>query len=178
MVDHIGEQFGNYRLIRLLGQGGFAEVYLGEHIHLSTQAAIKLLHKRLAPEDVEQFRDEARLLAHFDHPHIVKVLDFGIQNNIPFLIMTYAPNGTLRQKHPKGIAVPFMTVITYINQIAPALQYAHFRKHVHRDIKPQNILIGHDQRLLLSDFGISIAAHDLWVPTFLPPKIPAKDARR
>jgi len=160
MAGHIGEQFGNYRLIQLLGQGGFAEVYLGEHIHLNTQAAIKLLHRRLADKDVEQFRDEARLLAHLDHPHIVKVLDFGIQNNIPFLVMTYAPNGTLRQNHPQGISIPLITVVTYINQIVSALQYAHFRKHVHRDMKPQNILVGPDRRLLLSDFGISIAAHD------------------
>src|SRR5216683_1536762 len=110
MAEHIGRQLGNYQLSRLLGEGGFAEVYLGEHIHLGTQAAIKILHTRLASEDVEQFRTEARTIARLIHPNIVRVLDFGVESKIPFLVMDYAPNGTLRQKHPKGTQVPLATV--------------------------------------------------------------------
>lgn len=159
MIDRVGQELGNYRLVRLLGRGGFAEVYLGEHIHLSTQAAIKVLYMYLTSEDVEQFRNEARIIAHLEHPHIVRVFDFGIEGNTPFFVMSYAPGGTLRQKPPKGTHVPLPTVISYIKQIAPALQYAHFRKRVHRDIKPENILIGSNHNLILSDFGISIAAH-------------------
>ncbi len=125
MADLTGQQLGNYRLIRLLGQGGFAEVYLGEHIHLNTQAAVKVLYTHLASEDLEKFRNEARTIARLEHPHIVRILDFGIEENVPFLIMSYGPNGTLRQRHPKGTQVPLDTVVGYVKQLAEALQYAH-----------------------------------------------------
>lgn len=96
MTDRVGQQLGNYRLVRLLGHGGFADVYLGEHIHLSTLAAIKVLDTRLAGDEITQFRDEARIIARLEHPHIVRVLDFGVEDHMPFLVMSYAPNGTLR----------------------------------------------------------------------------------
>src|SRR5436305_9176346 len=75
MADHMGQQLGNYRLIRLLGEGNFSEVYLGEHIHLNTQAAIKVLHGQLASNYREGFLSEARTIAHLRHPHIIQVLD-------------------------------------------------------------------------------------------------------
>ena len=78
MVDRAGQQLGHYHIIRLIGQGGFAEVYLGEHVYLKTQAAIKVLQVRLANEDIEGFLNEARTIAGLKHPHIVRVLDFGI----------------------------------------------------------------------------------------------------
>src|SRR6266478_990287 len=96
MADRVGQQLGNYRLVRLLGQGGFADVYLGEHIHLETQAAIKVLHTQLAGDEIEQFRLEAKRVAHLEHPHIVRVLEFGVEGTTPFLVMSYAPGGTLR----------------------------------------------------------------------------------
>src|SRR2546421_6752663 len=91
MVDYIGQRLGNYQLTRLLGEGGFAEVYLGEHVHLGTQAAIKVLHTQLTSDDVEKFRTEARTIAHLSHPHIVRVREFGIESKTPFLVMDYAP---------------------------------------------------------------------------------------
>src|SRR2546421_3369347 len=103
MADRIGQQLGNYRLVRLLGRGSYAQVYLGEHLHLGTQAAIKVLHLTLESDDVEHFRTEARTIARLMHPHIVRVLDFGLEGLTPFLVMDYAPDGTLRQRHPKGI---------------------------------------------------------------------------
>jgi serine/threonine protein kinase len=158
MVDRVGQQLGNYRLVRLLGQGGFAEVYLGEHIYLDTQAAIKVLQTQLAREDMEQFRLEARTIARLEHPHIVRVLDFGVEGSTPFLVMSYAPNGTLRTRHPKGTRVPLTTVVSYVQQIAPALQYAHEHRLIHRDIKPENLLVGRANEVLLSDFGIALVA--------------------
>jgi serine/threonine protein kinase len=89
MVDRVGQQLGNYRLVRLLGQGGFADVYLGKHVYLETQAAIKVLQTQLAREDMEQFRLEARTIARLEHPHIVRVLDFGVEERTPFLVMSY-----------------------------------------------------------------------------------------
>ena len=68
MQNRIGQQIGSYRILRLLGEGGFAEVYLGEHLHLGTEAAIKILHAQLASDDMEQFRSEARIISHLEHP--------------------------------------------------------------------------------------------------------------
>lgn len=151
-----GQQFGNYRLIRLLGQGGFADVYLAEHIHLGTQAAVKLLTIQLAGDNAEHFREEARTVAHLVHPHIVRVLDFGVEGNTPYLAMDYAPNGTLRLRHPKGTRLPLSTITSYVKQVTEALQYIHERKLIHRDIKPENMLLDENQQVLLSDFGIAL----------------------
>ena len=118
MVDRVGQQLGNYQIIQLLGQGNFSEVYLGQHIHLHTQAAIKVLHEHLAHHDTAAFLNEARAIAHLRHPHIVQVLDFGIEDTTPFLVMDYAPNGTVRMRHPKGIPLALPTVVDYVKQIA------------------------------------------------------------
>src|SRR5438477_6420226 len=158
MADRVGQQLGNYRLLRLIGQGGFAEVYLGEHIYLDTPAAIKVLHTRLAGDEVEHFQTEARTVARLVHPHIVRVLDYGVEGTTPFLVMDYASNGSLRQRHPRDLALPLATVVQYVTQIAEALQYAHNGKLVHCDIKPENMLIGQKQELLLGDFGIALVA--------------------
>ncbi|MFL5586025.1 MAG: WD40 repeat domain-containing serine/threonine protein kinase [Ktedonobacteraceae bacterium] len=151
-----GQQLGNYRLTRLLGQGGFADVYLGEHIYLKTQAAIKILQIRLAGDDMESFLNEARTIASLKHPHIVRVLDFGVEGATPFLVMDYAPLGTLRQRYPKGTRLPLATIVSYVKQVASALQYAHERKLIHRDIKPENMLLESVNEILLSDFGIAL----------------------
>lgn len=125
----VGQQLGNYRLLRQLGKGGFAEVYLGEHQYLQRFVAVKVLLVSLAGDDKEsdRFLKEAQTMASLKHPHIVSCLDFGIQQNIPYLVMDYAPGGTLRDWHPKGDQVPLSTVVSYVEQVADALQYAHQR---------------------------------------------------
>ena len=156
MTDLTGQQFGNYRLIRLLGSGGFASVYLGQHVRIaSQQAAIKVLH--LFGVDAQAFQQEAETTASLDHPNIVRLLDFDLhQGTMPFLVMYYASNGSLRTRHPKGTRLPLSTVIQYANELASALQYAHDSNIIHRDIKPENILIGRRNELLLGDFGIAV----------------------
>src|SRR5437660_4918401 len=158
MTHHIGQQLGNYRLTRLLGKGGFAQVYLGEHLHLGTQAAIKVLQTQLTNNDVEAFRTEARTIAHLTHPNIVRVLEFGVEGKTPYLVMDYAPQGTLRQRHPKGTSVPLATVVSYVKQVTDALQCAHNEKLIHRDVKPENMLLGRRNEVLLGDFGIALVA--------------------
>jgi serine/threonine protein kinase len=159
MADLIGQTFGNYRLTALLGSGGFAEVYLGEHTRLGMQAAVKILHAHLTGDEAARFQEEARTIAELIHPHIIRVLDFDVQENTPFLVLDYAPNGSLRQRHKKGEQVPLGLVASYVTQVAEALQYAHDRKRIHRDVKPENMLVGRQGEILLSDFGISSVAH-------------------
>jgi eukaryotic-like serine/threonine-protein kinase len=156
MPDRIGQQLANYRLIRPLGQGGFADVYLGEHVYLNTPAAIKVLQMRLTDDDKRNFLEEARTIAHLKHPSIVRILEYDVVDSIPFLVMEYAPNGTLRQCHPKGTVLPPAAIVPYVRQVAAALQYAHDQKLIHRDVKPENMLLGYNNAVLLSDFGLAV----------------------
>jgi eukaryotic-like serine/threonine-protein kinase len=165
MPNLVGRRLGNYRLTRSLGRGGFAEVYLGEHVFLKTQAAIKVLNIQLARDDLESFVTEARNIASLVHPHIIRVLEFGVEgdefeveNRIPYLVMDYAPNGTLRQRHPKGTRLPLTTILPYVKNIVEALHYAHLKRLVHRDVKPENMLLNANNEALLSDFGIALVS--------------------
>src|SRR5215471_16496557 len=115
MPNRVGQHLGNYRLLRLLGRGGFAEVYLGEHLYLKRRAALKVLHTSLADEEVGQFLSEAQTLARLEHPHIVRVLDFAVeQDGTPFLVMDYAPRGTLLQRHSRGSYLSLQTTVAYV----------------------------------------------------------------
>jgi serine/threonine protein kinase len=152
----LGQQIGEYRLVRKLGGGGFGTVYLAEHVHTRALAAIKVLDVRLArPEDFKDFLNEVRTVR-LRHPHIVPLLDFGIsREDLPFLVMEYAPAGTLRDRHPRGNRLPLSAIVFYVDQLASALQYAHDQRVIHRDVKPENILVRADGTLLVSDFGIA-----------------------
>jgi serine/threonine protein kinase len=157
ITNLIGRQLGSYRLTKLLGEGGFASVYLGQHVQIAAQqAAIKVLH--LTQVNTQQFRQEAETIAALKHPHIVRLLDFDIEQKtgISFLVLDYAPNGSLRTRHADGEKLSLETVMQYVTQIADALQYAHDKNIIHRDIKPDNVLIDQHGTLLLSDFGIAV----------------------
>ena len=158
MADRVGQQLDDYRLIRLLGAGTFGEVYLGEHIYHQRQVAVKVLKIQLTPDTLKEFLNEARTFR-LKHPHIVPLSDFGIADDTPLLVMDYAAGGTLRQRHPQGTILPLESILAYVKQVAAALQYAHEARLIHRDVKPQNILLGRNQEVLLSDFGIAVIAH-------------------
>lgn len=160
MADRTGQQLGNYQLIRLLGKGSFADVYLGQHRFLSQrQVAIKILAVRLDTHDGIDFQREANQLATLKHPHIISLLDFSIEGMVPYLVIDYCPGGTLRERHPRGTRLPLAQVISYVEQMAQALDYAHAQRIIHRDVKPENMLIGQAGELLLSDFGVATIAH-------------------
>ncbi|MGI9061515.1 MAG: protein kinase domain-containing protein [Ktedonobacteraceae bacterium] len=166
MADRVGQQFGNYKLIRYLGDGAFADVYEGEHVYLKKPVAIKVLRMQLSNSDGESYLIEARIVASLEHPHIVQVLDCGVyldygvyKEHVPYLVMNYASHGTLRQRHPDQTILSPTDVLSYVKQIASALQYAHDKKLIHRDVKPANILLGPKDELWLSDFGLAIIAH-------------------
>src|SRR6266536_4675330 len=156
MSDRVGQRLGSYRLNRLLGTGAFADVYQGEHIYLNSRVAIKVLHTEVDTYATEDFLTEARHLSHLMHPHIIRVFDFGIENQTPYLVMDYAPHGNLREHHPLGTTVPLLTVVSYTSAIASALQFAHDQHLLHRDLNPENLLLGPKHEVLLSDFGLAL----------------------
>jgi serine/threonine protein kinase len=157
MINQVGQHIDDYRLIRLIGTGSFSEVYLGEHIVDRTLVAVKMLS--VNQENWKEFVKEVGTTFRLKHPHIVNLLAFGMSpNEIPYLVMDYAPNGTLRQRHPKSTCLPLDTIVSYLSPLAQALQYAHDRRVIHRDVKPENVLIGQNGEILLSDFGIAVTA--------------------
>ncbi|HEY4386927.1 MAG TPA: serine/threonine-protein kinase, partial [Ktedonobacteraceae bacterium] len=160
MVDSREQRLGNYVLTRLLGHGGFADVYYGEHIYLKTSAAVKMLHIHMTDDEQEKFLAEARIAARLENPHIISVLEFGIEKDIPFLVMDYAAHGTLRQRYPKTTCLTPAQIAPYVKQVASALQYTHNQHLVHRDIKPENMLLSSNNTVLLSDFGIALAVQN------------------
>src|SRR2546421_12920507 len=159
MADRTGQQLGNYRLVSLLGTGGYAEVYLGQHLRFNQQAAIKVLHAHLSDQEAEHFQQEAETIARLAHPSIVRVFDFDVQEGVLFLVMDYAPNGSLRRRFPRDSLVPLPQIISSVKQVADALQYAHEQKFIHRDVKPENMLLGRREEVLLRDFGLAALAH-------------------
>src|SRR5438128_133396 len=138
MANRVGEQIGQFRLLRLLGKGGFSEVYLVEQVQNKEQYALKIFDAKMDDAQEKSYMTEVRELARLSHPNIVQIVDFGS----PYLVMTLAPNGTLRERHPKGWQVPLQRIVGYVNQMADALDYAHEQNIIHRDIKPENMLVG------------------------------------
>ena len=106
MADRVGQQPGASRLVRLLGQSDWACVYLGEHLSLRTQAAIKVFSLHLSGDDVGRFRAEVWTLVRLAHPSLCRVLDGGVQGELSFLVMAYAPDGSVRNLHPRGTVLP------------------------------------------------------------------------
>jgi serine/threonine protein kinase len=157
MPELEGRRIGNYQLHRLLGKGSFAHVYLGEHLYLRSSAAIKILYGLRNEKDEQLFLSEAQTIAQLAHPNIVRVREFAIERSTPFLAMDYAPGGTLRHRYPTGSCLSLEKTVTYVKHIAAALQYAHNRGIIHRDVKPENVLQG-PEHAMLSDFGISVQA--------------------
>jgi serine/threonine protein kinase len=154
-IGRVGQQIGNYCLVQLLGQGAFADVYLGEHTLTKVQMAIKLIRVR-PTRPLKYFLREAKMVTRLRHPHIVRVFEGNVEDGIPYLVMDYLPGGTLRERHPRGTQLPPKQVALYIEQVADALSYVHQQKLIHRDVKPENFLVDADEQILLSDFGLAL----------------------
>jgi serine/threonine protein kinase len=156
---HIGQQIGNYRLVEQLDCGSFGCVYRAEHLILKTRSvAIKILHAHLATQQKrESFFQEAELLEMLKHPHILPILDVGIQDGFPYLVTEYCLEGSLHQrlKRQRPHLLPVQEAIAILNQVGQALQYVHEQHVVHRDLKPENILFNAKGEALLADFGIA-----------------------
>jgi len=158
--------FGKYEVRGLLGRGGMATVYEGIHPELDRRVAIKLMLPQLAiaPGFEERFRREARLVASLRHPHIVQLYDFDIADGQPYMVMEYLEGGTLGDRlnstHDDGKLMSFDEMLVILDAMAGALDYAHARGAVHRDIKPGNILFTATGDPVLSDFGIARLLED------------------
>ena len=151
-----GTNVGPYELQALLGAGGMGQVYRARDPRLEREVAVKVLSSALAQEPgyLERFRREARAVAKLNHPNIVPVYDFGEQGDLTYLVMPLISGGTLREYLAHRSILPLSEAVSIATQVAGALQYAHERGLVHRDVKPANILMNDDGRALLSDFGI------------------------
>ncbi len=155
----VGKQLGAYLIQAKIGEGGMAQVYKGYHTRLRREVAIKVILPQVADQTGfrERFEREAQLIANLSHPNIVTVYDFGEIDNISYLVMQYVGGGTLRDLLQREGSIEARRAVRYAVQIARALHHAHQRGIVHRDIKPQNMLIASSDAntVLLSDFGIA-----------------------
>jgi serine/threonine-protein kinase len=155
---------GRYRVLRKLGTGGMANVYLAEDQELGRRVAIKVLDERHASDEqfVERFRREAKAAAALSHPNIVSIFDRGETDGTYYIAMEYLEGPNLKELVRQGTP-SIRTAITYTREILAALRTAHRRGLVHRDIKPHNVLVDGEGRLKVTDFGIarSTASHQM-----------------
>jgi eukaryotic-like serine/threonine-protein kinase len=150
---------GRYRILRKLGSGGMANVYLAEDEDLGRRVAIKILNERYAHDELfnERFRREAKSAAALSHPNIVSIYDRGEAEGIPYIAMEVIEGRSLKELILTRGSLPIAEAIDYAKQILGALRFAHRHGIIHRDIKPHNILLGNENRLKVTDFGIARA---------------------
>ncbi len=156
----VGQQLGNYYLEALIDSGSFGTVYRGWHYIFTDDqpVALKLMHNYLDRADREHFFQEARLLRKLKHPAILSIIDAGLDDRRPYLVMEYAPRGSLREllRERQGEALSLHEALRILNTIGQALVYAHRQNVFHRDLKPENILFNEEGEALLADFGMAV----------------------
>ena len=176
MTDTLPAQsrLGNYELIRLLAQGGMADIYLARQLDLDRHVALKVLNpQRTQDADARtMFLDEARLVGMLSHEHLASVYDAAVEGGIHYLAMEYVDGADLRElvsrAHAMNMAIPYTTALTIVAHTAAGLDYAHRRdvdgrplRLVHRDVSLSNIMITQDGSVKLIDFGIAISTASL-----------------
>jgi eukaryotic-like serine/threonine-protein kinase len=148
---------GRYRLEAKLGSGGMSTVYLARDTTLDRPVAVKVMHREMSEQadQLERFRQEARAVAKLSHPNVVAVIDAGEDGGYPYIVFEYVEGETLKTRINRIGALDTQGALAYAIEIARALTVAHARKMIHRDIKPQNVMIDAEGRAKLTDFGIS-----------------------
>jgi WD40 repeat protein/tRNA A-37 threonylcarbamoyl transferase component Bud32 len=163
MAGLIGRQLGQYTIIAMLGSGGMATVYRAQQTSIRRDVAVKVIETKLTdnPEFIRRFEREAQTVANLNHPHILKVFDFGNQDGLIYLVMELQAGGSLAARLKANGKLDAEDVARYLDQIGAALDHAHNRGVIHRDLKPQNVLLDQDNNAILSDFGIARIAGDM-----------------
>jgi serine/threonine-protein kinase len=153
---------GRYRLQRQIGAGATARVWLAFDTVLERRVAIKMLETPIGgdTDHIERFRREARAVARIQHPHIVGVLDTGEHEGVPYIVLEYVEGETLKERVRRLGRLPITEAVAYTIEVARALDAAHSRGIVHRDIKPQNILLDPENGAKVADFGIARSGHE------------------
>jgi len=157
MAGLIGQNFGRYQILELLGEGGMATVYKAYDTRLEREVAIKVIRRdAFSPDDMDmmlkRFEREAKSLGRLSHPNIVGVIDYGEHEGSPYLVMVYLSGGTLKER--LGKPMPWQEAIQLLLPIAHALDYVHDRNIINRDVKPSNILMTEKGQPMLTDFGL------------------------
>ena len=158
--DSIGRVLGKrYRLLSALGTGASAHVYLAEDVSLQRHVAVKVLQPGLATDEafLKRFRAEARSVASLNHPHVLRVFDWGDDADGPYLVLEYLGGGSLRDLLDRDIRLSHSQAAQLGTEVAQGLAYAHARGLVHRDIKPANLLFDEEGRVRVADFGVARA---------------------
>jgi tRNA A-37 threonylcarbamoyl transferase component Bud32 len=148
---------GRYRLLARIGAGGMSTVYRALDETLQRQVAIKLMNREVAADsdELKRFRREARAVAQLSHPHVVQVIDAGDDEDRPYIVFEYVEGETLKERIRRQGRLPIAEAVAYAIEIARALGAAHARHIVHRDVKPQNVLIDEEGSAKVTDFGIA-----------------------
>jgi eukaryotic-like serine/threonine-protein kinase len=164
--ESIGRVLGKrYRLVSALGTGSSAHVFLAEDVSLQRHVAVKLLQPGLASDEafLKRFRAEARSVASLNHPHVLRVFDWGEDSDGPYLVLEYLGGGSLRDLLDRGVRLSHSQAAHMGTEVAQGLAYAHARGLVHRDIKPANLLFDEEGRVRVADFGVARAlAESAW----------------
>src|SRR3954447_12774644 len=158
MATLVGTQLsGRYRLDEKIGAGGMCTGYRARDMTLQRDVAGELLHREIAADSdhLERFRREARAVAQLSHPYIVNVIDAGEDQGRPYIVFEYVQGETLKERIRRLGRLPVAEAVAYAVEIAQALGYAHQRHIVHRDVKPQNVLIDLEGSAKVTDFGIA-----------------------
>jgi serine/threonine-protein kinase len=178
----VGRTLGPYEIQAQLGAGGMGVVYRALHRRLGQYRAVKVLPTNLAadPALVMRFEREARLAAELEHPNIVRIFDVGEDDGLHYLVMALLAGRSLQDVLREDQPIPTARAITLLRQLAAALDFAHTRGVVHRDVKPGNAFVGDDDRVTLVDFGIALAAQEsrltdagrvIGTPEYLAPEV-------
>ena len=148
---------GRFRLEEKIGSGGMSTVYRAFDETLERWVAIKLMHREISSDSdqLERFRREARAVASLNHPHVVTVIDFGEDDDHPYIVFEYVEGETLKERLRRIGRLPVPEAVAYAIEIGRALECAHANRLVHRDVKPQNVLIDTEGRAKVTDFGIA-----------------------
>lgn len=150
---------GRYKLVEMIGGGGMAHVYLAQDMILEREVAIKILRMDFSNDEefIKRFNREAQSATSLAHPNIVSIYDVGEENDIYFIVMEYVKGLTLKQYIQRHYNIPVETALHFMEQITAAIEHAHQHDIIHRDIKPQNILIDNNNNVKITDFGIATA---------------------